>query len=860
LKNYDVIWMRCFSFYLILAVVVLLAISPLVPKIIQQQTQRLWRETFPDSSLDYHLAALSPYHAEITNCRIGPQEKPAVIIPRIALSYQPGNLLKKKIDILEIDGCRLHLVKDANGLRLQGVSLPIMASGQGQDTEASLFQIQHIRFRQGTIVLLHNESRYILPFAIDVEWSEKSTLKGTLTIMPRQQTAVINISVDLQSRQAHIRGEWQPLVERFADLWQRVEGLSINGRPAIQAMADIDLKEKTILKASFSLKLQDVLGRYQGQIFRGSPLAELSGEFDKTLRLIQKGAIEVAGPLTCRIHGLKGDFIPEADRTGTFDVKTELIAVGNSSLKGPVNFKLHGKITSAEGKQLQVRLQPAESQELKFAVAGQAITVSRPEAACVVNGNPDLVFAQCTGKASEVLATKDALTLKLLEPVTTLSGQWNNNALVWQVNARTKADGRMKSMTAVADVVVSGSQDRYDISLQNGTLTGDTFGGEQITGQLSWPLLDAAAVLTIGKAFWQGRLIGNGHLKVISDKDSFILTGGVNALDQLSATAEGRIDKKGHGEIVLHLPRQEVQETEIIDGVNIDGNIGGEGRLSLTGAGSLFTVTADLHDLTLVDANHSLVVSKINGSVPAEILPQFRIASSPLRFQDLLVGDYGFADGEVVFQLESTKKILLEKARVKWCNGVIRAMAVRFGLDDETISADLYCDRINLAQLLEKFGVNRASGEGRVSGRIPIFMEGKKIHFDDGFLYSTPGKGGHIALGDSKMLTAGVPVDSPHYLQLDFAGEALKDFRYDWVKVGMSSEGDDVLMSMNMYGRPAKPLPFRYDASKGIFKRLLVQSAGGIDQPIQLDVNFRIPFNELLGYGKSFKQVFELNR
>ena len=103
-----------------------------------------------------------------------------------------------------------------------------------------------------------------------------------------------------------------------------------------------------------------------------------------------------------------------------------------------------------------------------------------------------------------------------------------------------------------------------------------------------------------------------------------------------------------------------------------------------------------------------------------------------------------------------------------------------------------------------------------------------------------------------------MPQNSPQFAQLDFAGAALRDFNYNWVKLSLVSEGEDVMLRMNLDGRPAKPLPFHYDQKSGTFERLKISSEKGIDQPIVLDVNFRIPFNELLGYGKSIKQVIDL--
>ena len=53
---------------------------------------------------------------------------------------------------------------------------------------------------------------------------------------------------------------------------------------------------------------------------------------------------------------------------------------------------------------------------------------------------------------------------------------------------------------------------------------------------------------------------------------------------------------------------------------------------------------------------------------------------------------------------------------------------------------ELYCDRVQLAQALEQFGMTQVRGGGTANGRIPLHYAGGLLSFDDGFLYSTPGE------------------------------------------------------------------------------------------------------------------------
>jgi len=168
------------------------------------------------------------------------------------------------------------------------------------------------------------------------------------------------------------------------------------------------------------------------------------------------------------------------------------------------------------------------------------------------------------------------------------------------------------------------------------------------------------------------------------------------------------------------------------------------------------------------------------------------------------------------------------------------------GAEDYHIT--FYCDRLNLAKVLEQFGAAAAKGQGSVNGRIPLQYANGKIKFDDGFLFSTPGEGGKIHLSGTDILTAGIPPNTPQYVQIELAREALKDYVYSWAKLNITSKGEELLLQMQMDGKPAKTLPFVYKKDIGGFIKVEADAKGSKFQGIRLDVNFRLPLNKLLQY------------
>jgi hypothetical protein len=180
-------------------------------------------------------------------------------------------------------------------------------------------------------------------------------------------------------------------------------------------------------------------------------------------------------------------------------------------------------------------------------------------------------------------------------------------------------------------------------------------------------------------------------------------------------------------------------------------------------------------------------------------------------------------------------------------------MRISQGIEDYHII--FYCDRLNLARVLEQFGAAAAEGSGAVSGRIPVRYAKGELSFDDGFLFSTPGAGGKIHLSATEILTAGIPPGTPQFAQMDLAREALKDYDYAWAKLSLTSEGEDILLKMQMDGKPAKTLPFVYNKDLGGFIRVEADLEGSRFQGIRLDVNFRLPLNKLLQYKDLIKMI-----
>jgi hypothetical protein len=85
-------------------------------------------------------------------------------------------------------------------------------------------------------------------------------------------------------------------------------------------------------------------------------------------------------------------------------------------------------------------------------------------------------------------------------------------------------------------------------------------------------------------------------------------------------------------------------------------------------------------------------------------------------------------------------------------------------------------------------------------------------------------------------------------IQTQIALEALENFQYDWAKLTINSEKENLKILMQMNGKPARSLSFGFNKNKGIYKSKDSSKEKANFQGIQFDINFNIPLNKILSY------------
>ncbi len=288
-------------------------------------------------------------------------------------------------------------------------------------------------------------------------------------------------------------------------------------------------------------------------------------------------------------------------------------------------------------------------------------------------------------------------------------------------------------------------------------------------------------------------------------------------------------------------------------GMQLAGRLQGKASLSFGPNQGPGTASLQLRQGRIEMPEEKIVLSGIDLNLALFALPLLH--SDPgqlLKIETIDLGNLHFSDASVHFRLQDLRTIFIEKARLAWCDGHVEAGSLTLAVGGEKLETVLYCDRLNFSQLLGQFGIHNSEGQGSLNGRLPLSISGTDIRFDDGFLFSTPGEHGRVRFSNTEALRQGMSA-SDRAASLDYSLDALKNFSYNWARLLFNTTGNDLLIAMQIDGKPATPLPYAYRDGQ------IVRDAkgAGLQHPIQLDVNFHLPSMEIFRFGKNIQTIRE---
>jgi hypothetical protein len=765
---------------------------------------------------------------------------------------------------------------------------------------------EHIEITNATLICTVNGKKFRLPFEIDIlpDSVRADILKSTARLYPRGQMIEALARIDLKQNQIAFQFTTKDLdLLKFADIFKPLEGLDVSGLVSLDGKADLRLAPLKVASMTVQLKGDPVKVTYKNLKFQTlSDTPNQSRPFYIDINGSEPGKWNV------RLSDL-GAITPLATRIS--DMAATVESVGDDySLSGNFNLSFGPAATSATP-QLPVKIKAPFALPLKFSGTfvkngdWRFSLTSRKQNQGTPKG---VAFAydqiQIRSKFPRVHLSANRIegrinaAYKLRIPGVQITSEVVDIFLPqFVLEGKTDIiDNPPQKVISRINLDLSGAamtQNSTKIKLNNlavgARLNRLNNGAQAITGAVRFANTDIVTAQgnirlkkaqgTIPLKFPAGNSGKKGKITISAVSYQQLNLGIMEA--QLRQTASGiAFDGKFKSHLIPDLSAQFSGNTNVFNaqdfetkaqfeisypatgpairlgqflpaaaGFTLEGKFVEKGNLVFGKNGLSIAVKSTLSDAKLHHPQNKIAIEGIQLNLMFPELPKLRSApGQQLRFAKASAGGLTIENGTVAFQIEPPRTLLLEKGQFGWSDGTVHVQSERISAGVENYKATLFCDRLNLAKVLEQFGAANAEGKGTVSGRISLQYKSGRLNFDDGFLFSSPGEGGKIHMKGTDILTAGIDPDSPQYVQMELARKALEDYDYSWAKLNITTEGEDLLLKLQLDGKPAQPLPFVYRKDIGGFAKVEAGIAGSKFQGIRLDVNFRLPLNKIMQY------------
>jgi hypothetical protein len=815
-----------------------------------------------DYELDVRRVGL--HGADLGILRIGRKQNPALMISSVQIDYDLKGLYQHQIKRVVLSGMQVYGEFKNGKFSLRGLELKkILAQLQSHPAQkpeaqkfAPLFFLTRLEIRNADIICEINGHSYRIPFEIDLIPADKNfrVFNAAARLYPCSQKISTTLKIDLTRQAVSLDVQAADLnLGAFEDVTGLIPELILSGKADLKGSANLHWAPFDIsaVRTLVTLREADIF-------YKKWQLQNARNKTDKRLPFqisihssnsrqweIEASSVAAVSPLGIDLSEIKCSLTIAEGKVAGSGRLSALLSPSMPSLMEPLPFSGRFNFGYDHNGNWQFGI---NNKTQKKGTAKNIVRLRLEP--YLISGEPPLIEIFTTGKGNtlkatykatwpDVRLTSDRITARV--PAAVLEG-----------TADLKSNPRFEGLLrfAEADLIIpdinagiNGAQGSIPLKwpaeadLKTGRISAETLRYQNVNlGSVSAMIRQTATGLSFeGK--YRSDLIPALSLQ-FSGNSKLFNTENREAEVQFEISPAGL---KSKIELATFLPAAQ--------GMTLSGRLWLNGKLTMGEQGTVGWLNSRLADGSLRWPDQKIAIEGIQTALSLPELPKLRSAPGQQIFFDKAeIGGVELNQGKIEFQMESPQSLFIEKSRFKWCDGTVDTQAMRISPAREDYSLVLYCDRLNLAEVLAQFGAANATGKGTVNGRIPLRYKKGRLSFDDGFLFSTPGEGGKIHVTGTEMLTAGIPPDTPQYVQMEIAGAALSDYEYNWAKLNITTEGEDLLIGFQLDGKPAKPLPFVYKKELGGFAKVEADVKGSVFQGIHLDVNFRLPLDKILYY------------
>lgn len=754
-------------------------------------------DKLPFTEKELSLSRLSPWRIRGT-LTLADEDRPTLSVPRFELLYTPSSLIQGKIAGLLLDSASLQVDMQGRHPLIRG-----LPSDNSPDIQAD------------------KTSSFLLPLAV-----ETIILKNCSITFHRDLQKPINIVVGGRLSLDFLeRPENKKLLSTLSGQIQVTGDLSLGGEFGFKTVNN-GYKVHLRLQAPDISQLPHLSTEFQNVQLSGGLSLSGQANFDHLSNQITKYETTVKLP---RFRFRKNDLIFE-----------------NISQDKPVTLQSSGNLKKAQYALTNIVL--VEPEETTLDLKGELEILER-----TFNGLGQLFF----DRTNTTVKTNYKGTCN--QSGTEISYQLAGNALTIEDTLS------INSFTAEGKVEIQGSTVTATLNSRIPEIALKKNKTKLVNLSLHLPFQypplpqNAAGSLGIEKIRYQGVNSGKLRAKLLPSAEGIAFTSMLTSpfFPELQLACKGSAQLTSDITVGCHFTETRFDSSTFPDFLKLPDELSFNGKLAAAGefqlkdnvpAGKL---TVDYRDGTMTHGENEL--SDINFGIVFPHLPLLQSSPGQLcTIGSLSFGKIKLSDARIRFRVENDQAISLEKIRISWCGGKVETGGFSLSREMKELETTLYCDRLGFTELLGQFGIDQTEGQGSLNGRLPIHISSQGLVFDDGFLFSTPGNSGIVRFNDTKQLRQGIP-DTNKSAYLDYSMKALGNFSYNWTKLSFNSLNDDLLISMQLDGKPAEPLPFGYKNGQ-----IIPSNRGpGLQHPIRLDVNFRLPLQDLFQYGKNIQSIME---
>ncbi len=810
----------------------------------------------PFSYSQASMGRITPYQVS-GSIELENRDEPALSIPRFKLQFTPQSLLQKSIETLTLDQAALHLYKVDGRWVMPGLERQPSASDKAPTDAVFFFPVKvKTVVLKGCQLILHDPrspdlhvgiSAQIKPVFRAIENGHSLvSLSGSFQFFDDfAATASLTAAVENDELQV------QTTVDNAVfDLPGEIVPLALKGLRFKGVFADLDL---TLDSRSLSLRRYALSGRVEGLHFSNETVTLSGGGSDEAAAFSFDGdmqshtykisALAVAAPVGAEVDiSGTGTYKDEAIETsGTIDAS--LTPPEDSGTKIPLSLAYKGR-WSPEGFQLSTAGNYHADQPLVLFDGSLSVGLEELTFYTKIHGADEDIQAELQVDSGPV--NLDHEKLKLATSAMKLSGTLN----------RVKDQTSLRLTGAAASLEIPEKKlGLENIKFSLPISVGSSGSAAEETGNLT---IGSIAVrdeqlFSFSSSFRQSNSLysGDGAVKLLVSPDATI-----------PFTAEASPAAKT-GNISWNLDPVDVGPESLPDFITVPtdldfaSQLAAHGRIRFADGRMSAQAQVDLSGTTLELSDKNFKIEDVTCSLEFPELPSLH--SSPSQrcaVGSIDMSSLHFSDGEIFFRLEDQQTIFVEKSKIHWCGGTLETGSLRLSAERPEIDTIFYCSRIRLGELLEQFGFAGTEGEGSLNGRLPLKFSRDSIQFDEGFLFSTPGTGGIVRFTDTDLLRQGMgAVSEAGYIS--YSLKALEDFTYNWTKLTFDSDNNDLLLTLELDGKPSNPLPFKFNKNGMIIES---EQGQGLQYPIRLDVNFRLPLVELFQVGQSINSIMGNNQ